>query len=96
MASQIRKDVAELYGSLGLALQAVVTIVESTDDELAAKVHVDPDGALLTAAGLHTAREYRCDVFRELLAFSERKLRAAVAIQAPGLVIPFPKPEGDQ
>jgi hypothetical protein len=91
MASQIRKDVAELYGDLGLALQAVVTIAEATDDELVAKAQSDLDGAKLTADGLHTAMEHRCYVLHELLAFSESRLRAAIS---RGLVVPFPKPEG--
>jgi hypothetical protein len=93
MAIRIEDDVAELFVDLGRTLQAMVTIVEATDAELAAKAQLDPDGALLTADGLHTAMKHRCDVFREMLVFSERKLRAAVAIRAPGLIIPFPKPE---
>jgi hypothetical protein len=91
MAIKLRDDVAELYRSLGLALQAMVTIAEATDDELAAKVHINPDVALLTADGLHAAIEHRCDVIRELLAFSERRLRAAIS---RGLVIPFPRQPG--
>jgi len=92
MAIKMEDDVAELFGDLGRALQAVVTIAEATDDELVTKAQSDLDGAKLTADGLHTAMKHRCDVIRELLAFSERKLRAAIS---RGHVIPFPKPEGD-
>lgn len=93
MPIHFRDDVAEFYADLGRALQAAITIAEATDDELVAKAQPDLDGAKLTADGLHTAIEYRCDVFRELLALSECRLRAAIS---RGQVIPFPRQPGGE